>query len=321
MLKVGDKQGDKQGDICDVTFSVVDLVRKGKSQKDISKILGLNERTIKRHYHILKTLNIIKLVGYGTWNVSNDLSKLDIPRRGHLNKDNPPGHSTNPPPPPVSDCSLHDLVFTVQIPSRFPGWNNRGHHLKAHFSDSFKNWTLADGSSAFLVSFSGYVVITYSKCLVLHIPRAFVSSDYKSCKLIAESFAKDILRAFFRKICLFLNDRSLQVSYTDREHYARFNDPISRDFHKKRLKVRVPFVDRGHFVFDFSDHVNHAEVQNSGGDFIDVSWKPFIQDWEKNHPGITLSQILLLSAAQTLVNKGIMDRCKLLENRVFDTDS
>jgi hypothetical protein len=217
---------------------------------------------------------------------------------------------------------LHDFVFKVRVPKRLPGWLNRESLVRRlsvgtrpRFSN-FVSWQVLKRKGQISmcqnVCFQGYKFLLYDSWIVLHLSKSFVGSEYDSMSLAAELFTRDLLRSFFRALHLFLGPgRSFPVEWTRRQHYARMNDPVARDFRRNKQKVRVPFLDYGFFVFDFSDHVDHAELQNRGeGDFLDSSWKPFIQDWQANHPGLTFSKLLLVDAS-------VRVRVKRLEDRVF----
>jgi DNA-binding Lrp family transcriptional regulator len=311
------KQGVKLYD----TLWVKHFIPLGKSQRQISETTHFSLSKVKRIYRVLIAQGIIRKIGYGTWKITAKIpsfeTKEGVKTNPRVSSQTPPLSDAAPTVKTMADMSLHDLIFKVKIPPHLIGWRDRGHYLESLFPDKSESWVLVGGRPAQRVFFQGHAVCFYDSCLILHVSRAFYGVDYVQARLQAESFVKGLLRALWHKLRFqFSLSRTWEVSYTDREHYARINDPVAKDFRRSKRRVRVQ-LSKGYFVIDFSDHIDHAELQFGGGDFLDRSWKPFLRDWELYHTGMTFSKLLLLDASHRLTVQKLLEVVKRLEDHVF----
>jgi len=91
-------------------------------------------------------------------------------------------------------------------------------------------------------------------------------------------------------------------------------DPLARDLRRRGKKLRVP-LSRGVLVVDFSDHIDHLEVQSGPVGFLEGPVAAFFRDLEL--VPVLPGQLLELHRGELVRHAFVMKRLQLLEARVF----
>ena len=260
-----------------VLLSVFSLIKQGKSQKEVSSILNISERHIRRYYKDLRLNGVIEKLGYGVWEVKKeqDIVYVDNPkfRRGGFKK-----------------VRSHNFGFYLKIPM-FSGWSKREEFLQkkgvVFTSDNINR------GQRFI--YKGYHVFLYKRGIRFLLLAGFEGFLTDSATLGNELAIRHVLGVVKGLENLFGVRLSRGGKYSLRitkQHHALVRNELASLYNKNREKLQV-FDERGLWLlvddsFDL-DELECVHGVSASGD-MDNAVKPFFNDLKKNP--VTLSEVV-----------------------------
>jgi hypothetical protein len=216
----------------------------------------INKKTIQNHLSLLKRAKLIKKVGYGVWEVLENIDEKEVLNSIRIAKVTPSKNKT-------SYCSTQDLVrghgfqFTLQLPKNLKNWDKR-EELLLKMGYKLKKLSTFGGGQA--IEFQGKKIYLTNKSIIIYEKESFISETAKD----SQSQAIDHFLKFVNQL-----EKALHSSFgfgnryrfkVSRQHYALIQNALARQYNESGEKLNV-YNDKGlWFVIDNSYHLNEAET-------------------------------------------------------------
>lgn len=219
-------------------LSVLELLRKGLGPSDIWKKGLLPERTVKRGLSQLRSVGLVRKVGYGTWEIIEQ--DTDKKRTGQLihRVTTPPTPDNGPKKGPTlkpDTVRQHGIVATVKVNrARFLTWDERDVVLEARKIPFIK---IPQGQRIRVLDVEK--VWLTSKSIVYYLPYSWFGRTAKEC---AARAIEDVIRLNLRlERMLGIDTLKIHGSYWikfSRQHDSLIKNALAQMYNNPRQRIQ-----------------------------------------------------------------------------------
>ena len=220
---------------------IVDDLKSNLSLLQIAKKYGVAESTIGYHINILKKQGIIRMVGYGTWEIlkSPESEKKTTARLPYVGKKQPREEIQKNIYEYIPESIRgHSFVWTVEVPQNMHNWSNdkRVQYLDRH-NIAYTPLGIFGGGQRLIIE--GHKVWLTNKSLVVYDTYSYFAETAIASKSTAVHSLLSIIRNLER---LLHADFTLGGSWKfkpSRHHYAIIKSGLAKQCDTDELKLEV----------------------------------------------------------------------------------
>lgn len=258
------KQTSKQKD---VYFTLFEGIKAGKNPSKLAKELNISKQNINRYIRTLKAENLIRKIGYGTWEVIGSFQ-----RSKHFQGD-----------PSEVNINLHNISFILKLVSR-PCWWERRENALIKLKD-FQQDMIYWGNEKYLrLKAIDYQVQLFSNSIVLYMKKHYNGTDPYDLFILALQDALKIYEGLEKKFNFkFFKDGVPQLSVRS-QHFVKLRDAIAEHCKREKNLLKVEINGKLRAWVDFSEpfgletgHRNYAPEDMN-------RYKTFVADIIQNNP-------------------------------------
>jgi hypothetical protein len=217
---------------------------------------SLKKSALQYYLSMLKKANLIRKIGYGTWETIApfDENKIKQVQIHNLTSSNLSTLSPN-----LNLIRSHAFIFKIKIPKSLNNWHKREEYLTDKQIAYMPNKIKALGQQ--LIIDHTKVWLT-NKSIVIHESKDFIANSAREGK----NYALDRMLTLIEKIEALLNcSFKINKKYlfkVSREHHSKLKCELAIQYRKEGKKLYV-YDDKGLWMWiDFSDHIDEREIGN-----------------------------------------------------------
>jgi DNA-binding transcriptional ArsR family regulator len=262
-------QDPRQDPSSNLNLYILQQIKLGVRPSKLCKKLGMSKTAFQYHLNKLKHAGLVKKIGYGTWEVTND--DFFTPKRSSKTSQVPPDKT-----PQIctsfhrnlnfSNCKPdnvrgHAFVFTLKVPKGLKNWNNekREAFLLSHKVDFI---SLRIGGGGQRILFKGRKIWLTDRSVIIYDRSSYFAESSSASKSLAIYRLISIIKSLERFLHADFTERAgLQYRFkVSRQHYALVRNVLAKQYDAEDKKLNV-YSDRGlWFVIDNSFNLHEAET-------------------------------------------------------------
>lgn len=238
----------------------------------------MKKQALNYYVNTLKRAVLIEKTGYGTWNVKGKYS-YDLIKKVLRSTSKTLMLAT----PNASSIRGHGFTVKLKL-GTIKNWHLREQYL---IQKGLKFKILSSIGGGQLLYYLGKKIKLYKNCIMIYDSKSYLSDTAANSR----SYALYYIQEYIHKLEILLNVKlSINKKYKitiDRQHYAKLNDMLARQYRKdgQRLYVRN---NNGEIwlIADHSLNIDELETvhnKSAVSDMDDVI-KPFLNDLKENRP-------------------------------------
>ena len=295
---------------------IIDSIKKDSKLPD-KKQLNISKQSLNYYVKTLKVDGIIRKIGYGVWEVDQDvLDRLKfikktkqvkikpLARGGMANKEIFTSLTKN--------IRTHGFIVSFQIPL-IDRWKDRSKFLdkrKIEYRRINKNY---EGQS---LEFKGFRVWLTNKSIVVYFPKgkSYYSNSASSGKNYALFDTIELIKSLERFFGVSFKINKEYKFKVGRQHYAKVSDDLAKHYRRNNQKLVIKNNKGVWCIADYSFNVDELETVNkdSADSDLDNVVVPFLNDLKDHYDNTR--EILKVSDILGVVNIVAMNQLNYAEN-------
>lgn len=276
---------------------IMQHLKSGLSPAEIARQLGFSKQTLQYHLNKLKQAGAITKIGYGVWEVSDNviLEHETSKKSSQVGKPNTPTYKqTNL---YLFEVRGHAFVFTLRFQAGLRNWTNtkREAYLERN-NIAYKPLNIGGGGQRII--YKGHKTWLTNKSVILYDTNSYFAKEAQAAKSHA-------IYNFIKKIKGL--ERLLKADFTikagtqykfkvSRQHYALVKNALAQQYNEADEKLEI-YTEKGlWFLIDNSFNLNEAEtVHSETADTDNKKVQDFFNSLKGQPNGITIDSLLQLS--------------------------
>lgn len=214
--------------------------------------LSISKQALGYYVKVLKRANLLKKIGYGTWEVNGEYNEQQIKTAKTSQK------KTTLCVPRNYPVRAHAFQFKLNIP-KIDNWHKREEYLKKNNIAYTQSPIKALGQQIFL---NGSKIWLTDKSVVIHAKSQYLAESAKDGKNYAIADMLSIISNLESLLnCSFKEGKRYNFKVT-RQHYAKMRDELAKQYRRDGKKL---FVHDGKGIWlwiDFSEGIDELETGN-----------------------------------------------------------
>lgn len=241
----------------DFYFTTYELIKSGLNPKAISERLNLSKQRVNYYISSLKRNNLIKKMGYGTWEITNEFKQTSKKTSKNLPKKTLRVTATKSMNFPENTIRGHAFAFKLKLPN-LKNWERREEYLASN-NIQYKKLNIFGGAEQ--ISFRGRKIQITNKSVIVYEKASYFDDSAKE----TENYAVyDFLELVKGLELMFKASFKINGKYAFkviRKHYAMIKNSLAQQYNREHKKLMV-YNDAGTlwFIIDDSYNLNEAEV-------------------------------------------------------------
>jgi len=239
------KEVKKQPRTKNFNLTVYNEIKKGNSPIDICFKYSISQQALSYYLRRLKEQNLIKKIGYGTWQILNNFEKKEVKKQPKILTHNP------------KNIRGHGFMFKLKIPKIFR-WNQREKYFIKK-GIKYKN-IHSNGHSLEIL---GKKVHLFNNSIIIYDKYSYIAELAQDSKSLAIYEFKKIIKRLETMLQISLRLNKQYKFKVLKEHYALIKNCMARQYNNEGKKLNVYNSDGLWLIIDNSFNLHELEVQKN----------------------------------------------------------